>query len=100
MSEFYGHFLGALTVLIMLSFIGIWVWAWLPQHKRDFDALAELPMEDDICLKRAEIATAAVASAMGWRGADALQSGGADLSPELAELASRPGLFERQEDAR
>ena len=28
----------------MLVFIGIWVWAWLPHHKRKFDALARMPM--------------------------------------------------------
>jgi cytochrome c oxidase cbb3-type subunit 4 len=37
---------GILTVLVMFAFIGIWVWAWLPYHKRTFDALAELPAED------------------------------------------------------
>ena len=47
MNEFYGHFLGALTVLIMLSFIGIWIWAWLPRHKRTFGELASLPMQDE-----------------------------------------------------
>ena len=94
MSPIWGHVAGIVTVVLMLAFVGIWVWAWLPQHKRDFDALAELPMEDDISLKRAELATAAVASAMGWRGSD-------DLSPELAELASQgPSLLARQEDAR
>jgi cbb3-type cytochrome oxidase subunit 3 len=30
----------------MLAFIGIWAWAWLPYHKREFDALARLPMQD------------------------------------------------------
>jgi len=33
-------------VVVMLAFIGIWVWAWLPYHKPEFDALATLPMED------------------------------------------------------
>jgi cytochrome c oxidase cbb3-type subunit 4 len=47
MSEAYGHFLGALTVLIMLTFIGIWIWAWLPHHKRQFAELARLPLDDD-----------------------------------------------------
>ena len=32
----------------MLVFLGIWAWAWLPHHKRTFDALAKLPMEDEI----------------------------------------------------
>jgi cytochrome c oxidase cbb3-type subunit IV len=47
MSAAWGHLVGVLTVLIMLSFIGIWLWAWLPHHKSDFDRLARLPMGDD-----------------------------------------------------
>jgi len=31
----------------MLAFIGIWIWAWLPNHKRAFDQLALLPMQDE-----------------------------------------------------
>ena len=47
MSEIYGHFLGALTVLSMLSFIGIWVWAWLPHHREKFSELARMPLDED-----------------------------------------------------
>lgn len=47
MNEFYGHFLGVITVLIMLSFIGIWIWAWLPHHKGKFSELARLPLDED-----------------------------------------------------
>jgi cytochrome c oxidase cbb3-type subunit 4 len=47
MSEFYGHFLGVLTVLIMLSFIGIWVWAWSPHHREKFSELARMPLDED-----------------------------------------------------
>ena len=34
--------LGLLTgiVVLMLTFVGIWIWAWLPFHKNSFDALA------------------------------------------------------------
>jgi len=46
MSPLWGHLAGIVTIVVMLAFIGIWVWAWLP-HKRDFDALAKLPMEDE-----------------------------------------------------
>ncbi|MCP5328196.1 MAG: cbb3-type cytochrome c oxidase subunit 3 [Sinobacteraceae bacterium] len=31
---------------MMTGFIGIWIWAWLPRHRRQFDQLAQLPMED------------------------------------------------------
>jgi cytochrome c oxidase cbb3-type subunit IV len=47
MSEFYGHFLGALTVLTMLTFIGIWVWAWSPHHREKFSELARMPLDED-----------------------------------------------------
>ncbi|HEU5136675.1 MAG TPA: cbb3-type cytochrome c oxidase subunit 3 [Steroidobacteraceae bacterium] len=47
MSELYGHFVGVLIVVIMLTFIGIWIWAWLPHHKRPFAELARLPLDDD-----------------------------------------------------
>jgi cbb3-type cytochrome oxidase subunit 3 len=35
----------------MLSFVGIWIWAWLPHHRRDFDRLSRLPMGDDDAAK-------------------------------------------------
>ena len=46
MSALWGQVAGAITVVLMFAFLGIWAWAWLPQHKRSFDALAKLPMED------------------------------------------------------
>ena len=54
MSTTWGHLVGVLTVLIMLSFIGIWIWAWLPHHERDFDRLARLPMGDDAAARTDE----------------------------------------------
>ena len=47
MNPLWGHIVGIATAIVMLAFIGIWVWAWLPQHKPSFDALAKLPMEDE-----------------------------------------------------
>ena len=46
MSPLWGNIAGVVTLIAMLVFIGIWAWAWLPHHKREFDALAELPMQD------------------------------------------------------
>ena len=46
MTPFWGHLIGIVTLVVMLTFIGIWAWTWLPYHKRKFDALAKLPMED------------------------------------------------------
>ena len=40
MSPLWGHLAGIVTLVVMLVFIGIWIWAWLPQHKREFDTLA------------------------------------------------------------
>ncbi len=46
MSPVWGHVTGVLIVLMMATFIGIWIWAWLPHHRRTFSWLARLPMED------------------------------------------------------
>jgi len=46
MNPFWGHLAGVITLIVMFAFIGIWVWAWLPNHKRAFDRLALLPMQD------------------------------------------------------
>jgi len=46
MSAVWGHLAGVITVILMLCFVSIWVWAWLPQHRQAFDALAQLPMDD------------------------------------------------------
>ena len=46
MSAFWGQVAGLVTAVLMLAFVCIWVWAWLPRHTRTFDALAKLPLED------------------------------------------------------
>ena len=46
MSALWGHMVGVLILVMMTTFIGIWVWAWLPRHRRVFDELAEIPMLD------------------------------------------------------
>lgn len=46
MSPLWGYVAGIVTLVLMLAFIGIWVWAWRPDHKPAFDHLARLPMED------------------------------------------------------
>lgn len=47
MNPIWGPIAGAFIVCMMLAFIGIWIWAWLPHHRRRFDELARLPMEDE-----------------------------------------------------
>lgn len=46
MTPAWGHFLGIVTVVVMVVFLAIWAWAWLPHHKRVFDELAKLPLKD------------------------------------------------------
>ncbi len=47
MNPIWGHLAGVFILLMMAAFIGIWIWAWLPQHERIFGWLARLPLEDD-----------------------------------------------------
>lgn len=37
---------GIITVILLLLFVGGWIWAWSPRRKRDFDAAARLPLDD------------------------------------------------------
>ena len=47
MNPFWGHIAGIFIVLMLVSFIGIWIWAWRKKHKPTFDRLARLPLELD-----------------------------------------------------
>lgn len=47
MNPIWGEIAGFFIIAMMIVFIGIWIWAWLPYHKRTFNALARMPMEDD-----------------------------------------------------
>lgn len=38
---------GIVTAILLLCFIGGWIWAWSPKRKRDFDAAARLPLSSD-----------------------------------------------------
>ena len=46
MNPIWGHLSGVVTVILLLTFIGIWIWVWSARHRRKYDALARLPMED------------------------------------------------------
>ncbi len=35
------------TVLAMAAFLGVVAWSWSGRRKRDYDAAARLPLEDD-----------------------------------------------------
>ena len=47
MSPLWGYVAGVITCAMMLIFIGIWIWAWRRTIAATFDALAELPMQDE-----------------------------------------------------
>ncbi len=38
---------GIVTSVLLVLFLVGWAWAWRPARKRDFDAAAQLPLEDD-----------------------------------------------------
>ena len=37
---------GIITLILLLLFIGGWVWAWSPDRKADFDEASKLPLEE------------------------------------------------------
>jgi cytochrome c oxidase cbb3-type subunit 4 len=43
----WGQIVGIITLVLMLLFVGIWIWAWRPRHRRQFDAMARMPMDDE-----------------------------------------------------
>jgi cytochrome c oxidase cbb3-type subunit 4 len=45
-SPVWGHVTGVVTVVLMVTFVAIWVWAWRRQHRATFQRMAALPMED------------------------------------------------------
>lgn len=38
---------GIVTATLLVLFIAGWIWAWSPKRKRDFDAAASLPLQED-----------------------------------------------------
>lgn len=48
MSDLDGNLHGVITLAMMATFIGIWIWAWRKRHKKVFDRMSQLPMEDDL----------------------------------------------------
>ena len=43
---------GISTALLMVSFIGLWIWAWSKKRKKAFDEAANLPFADEEMNKR------------------------------------------------
>lgn len=48
MSAIWGNVIGVFILIIMTTFIGIWIWAWRARHKPVFEKMASIPMEDDV----------------------------------------------------
>ena len=48
MSPFWGPLAGAVILLMMATFIGIWIWAWNRRHQQAFSRMARLPLEEEI----------------------------------------------------
>ncbi|MDR2213869.1 MAG: cbb3-type cytochrome c oxidase subunit 3 [Pseudomonadales bacterium] len=46
MNPLWGHLSGIITLLVMLSFIGVWIWVWDRRHLPKYDELARLPLQD------------------------------------------------------
>ena len=42
-----GVFRGFVTAVLFLAFLVLWIWAWGKARKQDFDAAADLPLQDD-----------------------------------------------------
>lgn len=40
---------GMFALALMLAFVGIWVWVWRPEHRRKFERLARVPLDDVDC---------------------------------------------------
>jgi cytochrome c oxidase cbb3-type subunit 4 len=38
---------GLLTLVLMIAFVGVVIWAWSSKRKKDFEEAARLPLEDD-----------------------------------------------------
>ena len=41
-----GMFRGLLTLALFLSFLGLWIWAWSGKRRSEFDAAAQMPLQD------------------------------------------------------
>ncbi len=47
MTEFFGHLSGVMTAVLIVTFVGIVLWAWSGRRRGSFDAAARLPLEED-----------------------------------------------------
>jgi cytochrome c oxidase cbb3-type subunit 4 len=38
---------GIITAILLVLFVAGWIWAWRPARKAEFDAAAQLPLNDN-----------------------------------------------------
>ena len=38
---------GIMLIAMMIAFIGLWIWAWSRNRKKEFDEASLLPLEED-----------------------------------------------------
>ena len=38
---------GIVTTVLLVLFVAGWVWAWSPKRKKEFDAAARMPLDED-----------------------------------------------------
>ena len=38
---------GIVTTILLVLFVAGWIWAWRPARKAEFDAAAQLPLNDN-----------------------------------------------------
>jgi len=38
---------GIVTTILLVLFLAGWVWAWSPKRKQEFDAAAQMPLDED-----------------------------------------------------
>jgi cytochrome c oxidase cbb3-type subunit 4 len=47
-------FRGIITAVLLVSFIGLCIWAWSSRRKAEFDKAAALPLEEDHDMSNSE----------------------------------------------
>lgn len=40
-------FRGVVTAILLVAFVGLWIWAWSGKRRKDFEEAAQLPFRDE-----------------------------------------------------